>query len=92
MANDAMTLVMGLALVGLVVILFFELKGTQRKIDEMQGDLDHRLRAGLSEVAAPLSRIPHMEQRLDEVEREVAVLVPSQVGLGERPGPPQTPD
>ncbi len=75
-AADTFFVVVGLALVALLVILFFELKSTQRRLEEVRSQVDQRVRQGLSEVAEPIARIPAMEHRLQEIEREVAGLAP----------------
>jgi|GEM_PF-1715895 len=70
---DAVLMIVALSLVALVVILFLELRGAQRRMDDMRDELESRLRRSLQDVAGPVARIPDLEQRLIHVEREVAV-------------------
>lgn len=71
---DAVLMVVALSLVALVVVLFFELRGAQRRMDDMRDELESRLRRSLMDVAGPVARIPDLEERLTHVEREVAVV------------------
>jgi hypothetical protein len=42
----------------------------------LRGDMDARLRTGLSSLDEPLKRLPSLEQRLGDVERNVAEMRP----------------
>ena len=86
-AMDLVLMTLMLALVALVLILFNELRNAQRRIDDMRGDVESRIRQGLLGMVEPVARIPLLEQRLIEVEREVAVLQPPQANsVPGRPG------
>lgn len=65
-------MIVALSLVALVVVLFFELRGAQRRMEDMRDELESRLRRSLLDVAEPVARIPDLEQRLTHIEREVA--------------------
>ena len=65
-----------LAFLALAMILFYELKTTQRRLEEIRGEVEQHVRKSLSDAAEPMLRIPVLEQRLGNVEREVAHLQP----------------
>jgi hypothetical protein len=69
---ETFLMVIAIALLVLALILFLELKSTQRRMEDLKGDVDTQIRFGLSAVAEPLGRLPHIEQRMMEIEREVA--------------------
>ena len=78
---DLVLMTLMLALLAMVLILFYELKTAQRRMNEMRSDVESRIRQGLIGMVDPVARIPLLEQRLNDVERDVAVLQP-------RPLPP----
>ena len=61
-----------LAIMALALVLFFELRATQTRLDAVRGDVDQQLRQRLQAVAEPMSHIPDIEQRLRAVETELA--------------------
>jgi hypothetical protein len=73
---ETFLLIIVLALLALSLILFLELRSMQRRVDTMRGEVEQRIRQGLSEAAGPMAQIPNMEQRLQKVERGVADLQP----------------
>ena len=73
---DLVLMTLMLALLALVLILFYELKSAQRRMDDMRSDVESRIRQGLLGMVEPVARIPFLEQRLNDVERNVAVLQP----------------
>ena len=73
---ETFLLIIVLALLALSFILFLELRSMQRRVETMRGDVEQRIRQGLSDAAGPMAQIPNMEQRLQKVERGVADLQP----------------
>ncbi len=73
---DLVLMTLMLALLALVLILFYELRSAQRRMDDMRSDVESRIRQGLLGMVEPVARIPFLEQRLNDVERDVAVLQP----------------
>ncbi len=61
-----------LALSVLALMLFLELKNTQREVREMRGELERKVQLGLSQVTEPVAQIPAIALRVEEIEREVA--------------------
>ena len=73
---DSLIVIVALAFMALLLMVYIELKSAQRKLEEMRGDMDARLRTGLSSLDEPLKRLPGLEQRLGDVERNVAEMRP----------------
>ena len=69
-------MVVVLACLVMITILYFELRSAQARMEAMRGDVEVRIRNGLDDIAGPVARIPALEQRLQDVERDVAVLQP----------------
>jgi hypothetical protein len=72
-----------LSFLALAVILFYELKITQRRLEEIRGEVEQQVRRSLSDAAEPMQRIPVLEQRLGNVERDVAHLQPAPANAAE---------
>ena len=75
---ETFLLIIVLALLALSFILFLELRSMQRRVETMRGDVEQRIRQGLSDATGPMAQIPNMEQRLQKVERGVADLQPGE--------------
>ena len=73
---EAFLMVVVLACLVMITILYFELRAAQARMEAMRGDVEVRIRNGLDDIAGPVARIPALEQRLQDVERDVAVLQP----------------
>ncbi len=73
---ETFLLIVVLALVALALVLHVELKTTQRRVEDLSGDVTERIRRSLTDVAEPMAKIPQMEKRLQDVERGVANLQP----------------
>ncbi len=73
---ESFLLVVVLACLVMITILYFELRAAQARMEVMRGDVEVRIRNGLDDIAGPVARIPVLEQRLQDVERDVAVLQP----------------
>lgn len=73
---ETFLMVVVLACLVMITILYFELKSAQGRMDEMRGDVEAKIRSGLDNMAVPVGRIPALEQRIQDIEREVAVLQP----------------
>ena len=73
---ESFLLVVVLACLVMITILYFELRAAQARMEVMRGDVEVRIRNGLDDIAGPVARIPVLEQRLQDVERDVAVPQP----------------
>jgi hypothetical protein len=82
---DNLITIVVLTLVGLLLVMYIELKSALRRMEDMRGDMDARIRNGLSGLDEPLKRLPNLEQRLGDVERNVAEMKLDPV----QPTPPQ---
>ena len=80
---EAFLMVVVLACLVMITILYFELRAAQARMDVMRGDVEVRIRNGLDDMAGPVARIPVLEQRIKDVEREVAVLQPTVAEAGD---------
>jgi hypothetical protein len=68
-----------LACLVMITILYFELKATQGRMDVMRTEIEGRIRSGLDNIAEPVGRIPALEQRVQDIEHNVAVLQPAAI-------------
>ncbi len=73
---DSLIVIVALAFMVLLLMVYIELKSAQRKLEDLRGDMDARLRTGLSSLDEPLKRLPSLEQRLGDVERNMAEMRP----------------
>ena len=76
----------------LAIVLFLELKRTQRRLEEIRDEVEQQVRRSLSDAAEPMARIPGLEKRLGTVERNVADLQPAAIAAKNdaTPGEPAT--
>ncbi len=74
---ETFLIIVALAFVALAMVLFFELKRTQSRLEEIRGEVEQQVRRSLNDATEPLTRIPGLEQRLGAVERNVAGLQPA---------------
>ena len=73
---EAFLMVVVMACLVMITILYFELRAAQARMETMRGDVEARIRNGLDDIAGPVARIPALEQRLQDVKRDMAVLQP----------------
>lgn len=87
---DSLIVIVALAFMVLLLMVYIELKSALRRMEDMRGDMDARLRNGLSSLDEPLKKLPSLEQRLGDVERNVAEmqLEPVQPPTPEGASPP----
>jgi predicted Holliday junction resolvase-like endonuclease len=91
---ETFLIVVVLACLVMIIILYFELRAAQGRMEEMRGDVEARIRSGLSDMAVPVGRIPVLEQRIQDIERDVAVLQPviaADTAAADAAPPPATP-
>ena len=88
---DTFLMVVVLACLVMITILYFELRAMQARMEDMRGDVDARIRSGLSDMAEPVGKIPALEHRIQGIERDVAVLQPVTVVDTAAPHPDRSP-
>ncbi len=70
---ETLVLAFAIAMAIVALVLYFELKNTQERVERIRTDLEHRMSATIQNAMHDTSeKIPQIEKRVEEIAQKVA--------------------